>query len=134
MIKSELRKLYLEKRASLSVIEVATASRHIADRFFENIDLNGVRTIHSFIRIGKFNEIDTSMIYFRLWRDFPEVVTIAPRTDLATGVIESVTFDASSEWTENRWGIREPAGGEVIEPADIDLVVVPLLCFERDGH
>ncbi len=134
MIKSDLRKLYLEKRASLSAAQVAAASRKIADRFFENVDLTGVAKVHTFIRIPKFNEIDTSMIYYRLWRDHFGIVTIAPKTDLKSGTIGSVAFDEATEWSENSWGIREPATGNAIEPDEIDLVIVPLLCFDERGH
>lgn len=134
MKKSDLRKLYLEKRASLSALEVASLSRQIAERFFENIDLTGISTVHTFIRIRKFNEIDTSMIYYRLWRDCPRIATAAPRTDLVTGSIESIAFDEGSEWYENSWGIREPVSGEMVEPSGIDLVIVPLLCYEKGGH
>lgn len=134
MKKSELRKTYLEKRAALSPAEVAAASRRIADRFFESVDLVAVRTVHTFIRIGKFNEMDTSMIYYRLWRDHPAIVTVAPRTNLRTGEIESIVFDAQTELTENSWGIREPENGEMVKPQEVDVVIVPLLCFDNSGH
>lgn len=134
MKKAELRELYLKKRASLSLGEVSRDSGQIADRFFQATDLSPVTSLHTFIRISKFNEIDTSMIYYRLWRDFPEIVTFAPRTDLTSGTIESVQFDRSTVWNENNWGIREPATGNAVEPAEIDLVIVPLLCFDESGN
>jgi 5-formyltetrahydrofolate cyclo-ligase len=134
MTKAELRKLYLEKRSTLSAAEVSDASRRIADRFFESVDLSGFGTLHCFISIPKFNEIDTSAIYDRVWRDFSGLATASPRTDLASGTIESVIFNAQTDWNENSWGIREPAGGDIVEPADIDLVVVPLLCFDWRLH
>ena len=134
MEKAELRKIYLEKRARLSPAEVAAASGEIAERYFTNVELPPGGVVHTFIRMARFNEIDTSMIYYRLWRDRPDIAMAAPRTDLETGDIESVAFDASSDWNENRFGIREPAGGKLIEPTDIDVVIVPLLCFDRTGH
>ena len=134
MEKSELRKIYLEKRARLSAAEVAKASGEIAERFFKNVELPPGGIVHTFVRIGRFNEIDTSVIYYRLWRDRPDIATAAPRTDLETGDIESAAFEAGSDWEENRFGIREPAGGRLIEPRDIDVVIVPLLCFDRTGH
>lgn len=134
MIKVILRHLYFEKRASLNVSETASASAEIAERFFENIDLTNIARLHTFIRVPKFNEIDTSFIYNKLWRDRPDVVTVAPRTDLGTGAIENVAFDAETDWVENRWGIREPFGGEVVDPQRIDLVIVPLLSFAESGH
>jgi 5-formyltetrahydrofolate cyclo-ligase len=103
MEKSDLRKIYLEKRASLSSGEVAKASGEIAERFFRSVVLPPGGIVHTFIRIGRFNEIDTSMIYYRLWRDRPDIAMAAPRTDLETGDIESVAFDSSSDWNENRY-------------------------------
>lgn len=134
MTKGELRKLYLEKRSTLSAADVSDASRRIADRFFESVDLSGVRTLHCFISIPKFNEVDTSVIFERVWRDYPDTDTVAPRTDLASGAIDSVVFSLETVWNENSWGIREPADGDVVDPADIDLVVVPLLCFDGRLH
>lgn len=108
-------------------------SGEIAERFFAEVDLAGVRNIHTFIRIRKFNEIDTSNIYFRLWRDHPHVKTFAPRMNAATGELENVRFEAETEFTENLWGIREPVG-DASDPAELDLVIVPLLCFDTRGH
>lgn len=133
MTKSELRKKYLERRSRLSVAETVQMSGAIAERFFAEIDLTGVGNIHTFIRLRKFNEIDTSNIYFRLWRDHTQVRTFAPRMNAATGELESVYFDAETDFTENDWGIREPVG-DAADPAELDLVIVPLLCFDTRGH
>lgn len=134
MTKSELRKFHLERRSSLSVGEQSSLSSQIADRFFEGVDLSRVTNLHIFIRIRKFNEVDTSMIYYRIWRDFPKVRTFAPKSDLETGRIQDVSFDSETEFTENRWGIREPHTGETITPAELDVAVVPMLAFDREGH
>lgn len=134
MNKKELRKLYLEKRSSLPVAAASTASSQIADRFFENIELGRVRELHTFIRIARFNEIDTSVLFYRLWRDRPTIRTSAPRADLLSGEIESVAFDAATELAENCWRIREPVDGSVVAADDMDIVLVPLLCFDKSGH
>lgn len=133
MTKSELRKSYLAKRVELSPSEAALMSSAIAERFFAEIDLEKVRALHTFIRIRKFNEVDTSVIYYRLWRDHPEIQTVAPALDPSDGELKNIAFSAASEFEENTWGIREPVGQERIEPAKIDLVVVPLLCFDLRG-
>ncbi|QQS31920.1 MAG: 5-formyltetrahydrofolate cyclo-ligase [Acidobacteriota bacterium] len=133
MTKSELRKKYLEKRSRLTVAETVEMSGAIAERFFAEVDLAAVRNVHTFIRLRKFNEIDTSNIYFRLWRDHPHLKTFAPRMNAATGELESVRFDAETDFTENDWGIREPLG-DAADSAELDLVIVPLLCFDTRGH
>ena len=134
MTKSELRKIYLEKRGDLSPAVRAEQSRRIAELFFEHFDLVRIRNLHLFITIEKFREVDTSPILSRIWSDFSHIRTSAPRVDFATGEMESVVFTAESELIENSWGIREPSGGEPLKPEMIDMVLVPLLCFDRRGH
>lgn len=134
MTKSELRKAYLEKRRSLSPAEVAAISSRIAERFFAEIDLADVRVLHTFIRIPKFNEFDTSIIYFRILHDRFDITTCSPRINRETDELESFAFDQDTELVESSWGIREPAGVEPVGPEEIDLVVVPLLCFDETGH
>jgi 5-formyltetrahydrofolate cyclo-ligase len=78
--------------------------------------------------------LDTSRIYYRLWKDRADIETYAPRIDLATGEMESVFFHAASDLTENRWGIREPDGEQTASPTEFDIVLVPLLAFDAQGH
>ena len=134
MTKAELRQLYLEKRRALPMAEIAEASRKIAERFFAEIDLDKVKSLSTFIRIAKFSEIDTSNIYYRLWRDQAWIRTFAPRADIETGEIESVALFPDTQFSENRWGVREPLDGETVEPSDLDMVLVPLLCVDANGH
>lgn len=134
MTKSELTKQLLARRAELRASEIVEMSRRIAERFFAEIELAAVRDLHTFIRIAKFNEIDTSMIYMRLWRDRPQIATFAPRIDHETGIMENVAFDEQTPLVEGRWGIREPASGEIISPEKLDLVLVPMLGFDHFGH
>lgn len=134
MTKSELREIYLKKRSSLSAAQIVENSQRITERFFASIDLGQVRTIHCFISIARFNEIDTTLIFEKIWSDFPSVRTVAPRIKHETGEMESVVLNRETEYRESRWGIREPATGKVIEPTEIDVVLVPLLCVDSIGH
>ena len=133
MTKAELRKQYLEKRRSLSLTEAASMSAEISDLFFREFHPLMVTAIHTFIRIKKFNEVDTSNIYFKLWRDHPWIRTFAPRTDADNTRLENVEFHTGIELVENNWGIREPAGEET-DPEAIDIAIVPLLCFDESGN
>lgn len=134
MNKSELRSVYLEKRRDLSSVDISLKSRRIADRLFAEFDLTQMKTIHCFISIPRLGEIDTSLIYERIWSEFPQVLTVAPRMETVTGEIESLTFGPGSELEENRWGIREPEGSTIVDPAEIDAVIVPVLCYDRSGN
>lgn len=134
MKKADLRQMALRDRAEISPMDAVAASGRIADKFFESVDLSDVTVLHSYMRIGRFNEIDTSMILYRLRRDHPHISTVAPRSHFPTRTIESVVFSEASEFVTTKWGIREPSAGEPIDPARIDLVIVPLLCFDEGGH
>lgn len=133
MNKAELRKLYLEKRESLSIREVVAMSASIAERFFREVDPLTVTAVHTFIRMKRSNEVDTSNIYYKLWSSHPWIRTFAPRTNREAGQLENVEFSPATELVENKWGIREPVG-EATDAELMDAVVVPLLCFDGSGH
>lgn len=134
MTKTELRKTYLEKRSSLSPLETLSLTEKIIKNFFANIDLTATKNLSTFIRIAKFNEIDTSPIYYRIWKDKPWIRTFAPQVDIEKGTLRNVSLFPDTPLVENRWGLREPADGQIIAAAEIDLVLVPLVAFDEQGH
>ena len=133
MLKKELRKIYIEKRKSLSEEDRRRQSEAIADRFFANSDLAKINFLHCFLSIEKFGEIDTKLILERLWREFPQIQTVVPRINRQKDELESLLFAPETVLVQNNWQIHEPAHDETIESALIDLVIVPLLCFDTSG-
>jgi 5-formyltetrahydrofolate cyclo-ligase len=133
MLKAELRKIYLARQKSLSAEERSEKSARIAGNFFQNFDLGGIRYLHCFLPIGKFGEIETKPVFERIWLDFPQVETLVPRVDFHAGEIENLKFTPETELVENAWQIHEPSHDETIAAEKIDLVLVPLLCFDEKG-
>lgn len=43
-------------------------------------------------------------------------------------------FESKDQVSENQWHIPEPVFGELTPTDDIDVVVVPLLVFDKTGH
>ena len=134
MTKSELRKLYLEKRRDLSPVEHAGFSSKIGELLFSNFDLSPIATVHCFISSKHTGEVETSGIFERYWREFPQIKTVAPRVNEQTGEIDALPFGPDTRLVENKWKISEPADGNAVEPNEIDLVLVPLLCFDMRGY
>jgi 5-formyltetrahydrofolate cyclo-ligase len=134
MTKTELRALYIAKRQALTSVEHADLSAKIASLFFSNVDLSKIRTVNCFVSLKHKGEVETALIIERLWRDHPKIATDAPRINLSSGEIEAFQFDKSTTLIENRWRIPEPAGGDPIDPQELDLVIVPLLCFDETGY
>ena len=133
MTKAELRKIYLARQTKLSPFERKRKSERIAANFFQSFDLNGVNFLHCFAAIEKFNEIDTSLIFQKLWADFPQIETLLPRVNFQTGEIENLKYTGTTNLVKNIWEIYEPAETEMIETEKIDVVLVPLLCFDAQG-
>jgi 5-formyltetrahydrofolate cyclo-ligase len=133
MTKRELRKIYLEKRKLLAPDKIKTESERLAESFFQNFDLSKINFLHCFLPIEKFGEINTKLIFRRVWREFPQVQTLVPRVDFQTNEIENLRFNRETELVQNHWLIDEPRHDEIIEPEKIDAVLVPLLCFDRAG-
>jgi len=132
--KSELRKIYLAKRQMLSLDEREAASARIAANFFRDFDLASIRILHCFIAIERFNEVDTRPIVQRIWSEFPQVLTVVPRINHETEELESLKYGPSIDLVANKWQIDEPFHNERVEPANVDIVLVPLLCFDLRGH
>ena len=134
MKKAELRREYLAKQQAMSEEERDAASRRIADHIFSDFDLGTVRVLHCFVPIEKFKEINTRIIFAKLWRDFPNIQTVVPRVDAETDSIVSLKFTHETELVRNAWNIDEPAHDERVPAQDIDMVLVPGLCFDQTGH
>ena len=133
MTKSELRKIYLEKRKNLASEEVTEKSLQIAEWFFRSFDLKKINFLHCFLPIEKFHEIDTKLIFHRVWFDFSHIETLVPRVNFETHEIENLKFTPVTELVQNAWMIHEPVHNDLVENAKIDAVLVPLLCFDKKG-
>jgi 5-formyltetrahydrofolate cyclo-ligase len=133
MNKSELRKIYLPKQKNLSPIERKQKSEQISNNFFASFDLSKINVLHCFLPIEKFNEIDTNLIFEKIWLEFSHIETLAPRVNFQTGNIENLKLTPETELVKNAWEIFEPTHDVVIETEKIDLVLIPLLCFDFWG-
>jgi len=131
--KAKLRRIFIDKRLSLSDREREIFSEKIADNFFKAFKFNDIRVLHCFLPLEKFAEVDTFLIFKRIWNEFPEIKTVVPKMNLRDNELDSVLFNESSTLEKNQWGVREPIDGEYVSSKDIDLVILPLLCFDLRG-
>lgn len=118
----------------MSPLERAEKSGRISDRFFESFNLGKLTYLHCFIAIEKFNEIDTTIIFKRLWNEFPAVKAFVPRVVFETGEIQHLKFTPDTGLVRNIWGIHEPSHDEYVAAEKFDMVLVPGLCFDAEGH
>jgi 5-formyltetrahydrofolate cyclo-ligase len=134
MNKSDIRKIYAEKRKLLSPQDLELRSKVISDKFFKGFDLTGIRSAHIFLPITAKKEINTWHIINRLREEKPEIKLVVSKSDLLDGTLENFIFTQSTVLIENDWGIPEPSGGDRFSNELIDLVFVPLLAFDKKGN
>jgi 5-formyltetrahydrofolate cyclo-ligase len=134
MNKSELRTIYLEKRQTLEPEEVKEKSLQVAERFFQTFDLKKINYLHGFLPIERFNEIDTRLIFHRVWFEFAHIETAVPRINFEKDEIESLKFTPVTELVLNAWMIHEPSHNELFVCEKFDLILVPGLAYDREGN
>ncbi|RME34781.1 MAG: 5-formyltetrahydrofolate cyclo-ligase [Deltaproteobacteria bacterium] len=75
-------------------------------------------------------EVDTELLCREAWRQQRPVVFPRVRGEL----LEFVETDPHSPWSVGAFGVREPAGDRVVHPAELGLLIMPGVVFDRDGH
>lgn len=134
MTKQELRKLYFQKRQALSEAEYTQLNFQLYQNFFAGVDLSFIKVLHVFLPISSKKEPDTWLIIDRIKREYPHIRFSIPRVNNEAGALENFYFEGLHQLTTNAWGISEPKQGIPTEPEKIDMVLVPLLAFDRYGH
>jgi 5-formyltetrahydrofolate cyclo-ligase len=134
MSKQDIRKEFLKKRKALTEIEVDAFSKQIHDWFFRSIPVHAYATIHTFLPIKRNNEIDTHLIINTLQKHFVTDIVI-PRSH-EDGTMSHYLLTKDTVLEENYWGISEPSSVGSLHSSvlNIDLVLIPLLCFDKKGY
>lgn len=134
MTKQELRKIYTQKRAALSEAQYGQLNFQLYQNFFSTVDLSFVKVLHTFLPIIKKKEVDTWLILDRIRREFPHVRISIPKVNSETGVFDSFYFEGLHQLAMNELGIQEPKQGIPTEPDKIDIVLIPLLAYDKHGN
>jgi len=130
MKKSEIRKLYLEKRKAMSQDEVVSLSEKIFENFINYFKPISGQKIHIFIPIEKFNEIKTEIfIQYFLVRN---IYVFVPKI-VDTKLISVEIFNETKLETNN-WGISEPVSNQDSGIFDFDFIITPLLYCDKKGN
>ncbi|SMO40407.1 5-formyltetrahydrofolate cyclo-ligase [Solitalea koreensis] len=134
MRKAELRKIYLEKRKQLSEHDFKHFNQQIAHRF-GMLDLSEVKVLHIFLPIIERHEINTYLIIEWLEANHPKIQIVVPKSNFSALTLEHFIYNnAHLKIEKNNWNIPEPVSGDKVSPQEIDMVVVPLLAFDKKGY
>jgi 5-formyltetrahydrofolate cyclo-ligase len=131
MQKAELRKKYLNKRATLSPVEIDSLSLEIANQSLQLLIWNN-SNFHIFLSITEKGEINTDYLLHILQGKDKNI--IVPKTDFENQTLSHFLLTDNTVIKKNKWGIPEPEDGIPFPENKIDVVFVPLLAFDKKGH
>ena len=128
------KKFYRTKFQALRMKLLKNDMDSLSDKIFslvKNLPISKKETFHLFISSEEKREVETKKILYYLYSLNKIVATskILPDKDLV-----HVLINKKTRFVENRFKILEPDSRQEILPAEIDVVFIPLLCFDKHGN
>jgi len=133
MTKKEARRTFLQQRDAMDPAWQMRADDLLLIQF-QTIDLPFLERVLSFYSITSKKEINSFILTDYLHFRNPALQVAYPRMNVADTSMEAIAVTADTAFMDNEFGITEPIGSEIIDPEDLDLVLVPLLAIDRQGH
>ena len=132
MIKNKnfYRKKYQALRMKLLEEEIYDLSDKIIS-ILKTIPVWDKNTYHLFISSKPKNEVKTIKILSYLY-DLGKVVVTSKM--LPDKKLIHLRVNKSTRFIQNDYNILEPDSSEEILPTDLDVIIIPLLCFDKKGN
>ncbi|GAB3019741.1 5-formyltetrahydrofolate cyclo-ligase [Niabella terrae] len=132
MLKSDARNKYRTLRSQLPPARRMKWDDLILIQF-QQLPLPDLHSVFAYAATPE--EVPTDAIVDYLLFRFPGLKLAYPVADFSSGRMQAVLADDATVFDRNAYGIYEPQGPRsVLEVTDIDLVLVPLLCFDLQGY
>jgi 5-formyltetrahydrofolate cyclo-ligase len=131
MLKSDLRKIYKQKRNDLTFEEIKCLQENIYAQIYD-LDISEIQTVHLFLTLVKFKEIDTNPIinYFRSQNK----KIVVSKSDFKNSSLTHFYLEKDTEIELNKYGIPEPVNAVQVSESNIDLIFVPLLISDEKHY
>ena len=130
-MKNKLRSKYEDLRDNLTNVQIEEFSLEIANKLLQ-LPIWDMEFYHLFLSITEKKEIDTEFILHILQGKDKNV--ILSKSDFKTRQLHNFLLTDSTVIKKNKWNIPEPVDGIEIPSEKIEVVFVPLLAFDLDGH
>ncbi|MEJ7911684.1 MAG: 5-formyltetrahydrofolate cyclo-ligase [Chitinophagaceae bacterium] len=133
MLKKDLRSLYKKKRDALTAAQKMKWDDLILIQF-QTLDIPFVSRVLSFYSVPEKSEVDSFAITDFLHFRNPSLSLAYPRMEVAETTMHAVLAPPDAAFKSNEFGITEPVGNQLVNPNDIDLILVPMLACDDKGH
>ena len=133
MKKQELRKLFKQKRKDLDLRAIEKFNDLILINF-QKLPIPEVACVHTYLSSFKLGEPETATIIRHLEFKNPLIKVVIPKVDIHKGEMAHYRYEEQIEMIKNQYGIDEPKEGIKVSENEIDLVLIPLLAFDKKGY
>ncbi|MEO8961282.1 MAG: 5-formyltetrahydrofolate cyclo-ligase, partial [Ginsengibacter sp.] len=133
MTKKQFRILYKEKRKELSISSIEKFNDLILIHF-QKIELPAITCLHTYVASPRLREVDTGKVIRYLKFKNPGLKVAVPKINVHTGNMQHFHLSEEVKLINNGYGIEEPINAKEILINEIDLVLIPLLAFDKNGY
>ena len=135
MKKQDLRKTYRELRRNLTPKQVNVLDDLLLIQF-QQLPIEIPSLIMTYAPMEKHREFNPQAVTDYCYFKNPDQQLMYPLMDEVQGrqQIIPILVNDDTLFETNAFGVDEPVGGIDLDPLDIDLVIVPLLCFDERGY
>lgn len=130
--KATFRKEVLRRRRLISDDEYALRNALLAEKFFSFFQDTTAKCVHSYLPIRKNKEPETKQLIKFFFQN--KIKVLVSRSDFISYTMRHFVYDERIILVENDYGIPEPASGEEVDFSAADLILVPLLTFDKSGN
>ena len=130
MSKAAIRTEIRDRLRALDPQQKADADRRISDRVLELPEFQHARRIFCYLPLA--TEVDTRPIVAHLLATHG--AAYVPITDIDARMLHVAEISSLDDLTEGPYGIPEPTDPRLVDPALIDLWIVPGIAFDRQGR
>ncbi|MFD0940368.1 5-formyltetrahydrofolate cyclo-ligase [Pedobacter boryungensis] len=133
MTKSALRKQALAQRNALTESELSLLNEKLLTQF-KKLNLSKVKSLHIFLPIAHQKEPDTFILIEWLQKNHPEIDIVVPKADFSSNLMSHHFYVDKSDLVNNNYQIPEPQSAAQLFTGTPDMVIIPLLAFDKRGY
>lgn len=131
--KGELRERFKQVRLLLTKEEEDSLNNELLLQF-QQFNWSKFSYIHIFLPIKSSREPNTTLLIDWLRKNFPQIQLVVPKSDMGSLTMHHYAWEENLVLELNKWGIEEPKSGKVVLAEQLDIVILPLLAFDRMGN
>lgn len=133
MLKKEARNSYKQKRYTISATDKMKWDDLLLIQF-QSLEIPFLNYVLSFYPIEQNNEVNTFLITDYLHFRNPNLHICYSKTNLKDNTMQAIVCNADTIFEANAYNIPEPLDTATAHPADLDMVIIPMLAFDKNGN